>query len=87
MEKKLKPTEGYLVIKPIVQETKTASGIILAEKSDIHLAVEGEVIAINGENPPCKVGDTVVYQEWSGKDWNKQLILKFEDIMAVVEYV
>ena len=39
---------------------------------------------------PVKVGDTVIYREWGGKEYKQEnnielLILKFDDIMAVIK--
>ena len=87
MEKReiIKPVEGYLVIKPDTIE-KTESGIYLSKDVSKNLTQTGKVISV-GEEAPCKVGDTVVYQEWSGKEYKDHIILKFEDIMAVIEYV
>ena len=87
MEKQeiIKPVEGYLVIKSDTIK-KTESGIFLSEGAGKNLTQTGKVISA-GKDAPCKVGDTVIYQEWSGKEYKDHIILKFEDIMAVVEYV
>lgn len=81
----IKPVEGYLVIKSDTIE-KTESGIYLSKELSKNLTQTGKVIKA-GKGAPCKEGDTVVYQEWSGKEYKDHLILKFEDIMAVIEYV
>ena len=82
IKEEIKPVAGYLVIKPDIEE-KTESGIILTKDVAKNLTQTGRVLEIS-EDAPCKVGDTVVYQEWSGKEYKDLVILKFEDIMAVV---
>lgn len=81
-KEKIKPVEGYLVLKSDAVE-RTESGIYLSKDIAKNLTQTGTVIAIGGKGP-CKVGDKVVYQEWSGKEYKDNIILKFEDIMAVV---
>ena len=79
------------------QETKTASGIVLpeaaAEKPD-----QGEVLAVgNGKimedgkvrQLAVKVGDRVLFGKYSGQavkiDGNEYLVMREEDLFAVVE--
>lgn len=50
----LKPMPGYVVIKPTVAETKTASGIILPENEN-EKPLSGEVIAV-GADVDCDCG-------------------------------
>jgi chaperonin GroES len=86
-----------VIVKRLDQETKTASGIVLpetaAEKPD-----QGEILAVgNGkilENGSVralavKVGDRVLFGKYSGQtvkvDGNELLVMREEDIMAVVE--
>jgi chaperonin GroES len=85
-----------LVVKPISNEQKLASGIVLpdiaAEKPQ-----QGEVLAVgsgrvleNGTRIPMevKVGDKVLYGKYSGAevsvDGADYLILKESDVLAVV---
>ncbi|MEX2028289.1 MAG: co-chaperone GroES [Candidatus Curtissbacteria bacterium] len=91
----LKPLAGYVLIEPAPKETKTASGIYLPESAD-EKPQEGKVIAVGDSifdhgkevTAPVKVGDTVVYKKWGGNeikvDSRDMLIVKFEDLMAVV---
>ncbi|MDP3843261.1 MAG: co-chaperone GroES [Oxalobacteraceae bacterium] len=93
----LRPLHDRVIVKRLDQETKTASGIVLpetaAEKPD-----QGEILAIgNGkilENGSIralavKVGDRVLFGKYSGQtvkvDGNELLVMREEDIMAVVE--
>ncbi len=90
------PVPGYVLVKPKKKEKVTASGILLPPSHE-EKPQEGEVLAIGSEfvtdygtkkNAPCKVGDTVIYREWGGKEYKLEetdyLILKFEDIMATI---
>ncbi|NMM36486.1 MAG: co-chaperone GroES [Glaciimonas sp.] len=93
----LRPLHDRVIVKRLDQETKTASGIVLpeaaAEKPD-----QGEVLAIgNGKiledgsvrTLAVKVGDRVLFGKYSGQtvkvDGDELLVMREEDIMAVVE--
>ncbi|MCL4384075.1 co-chaperone GroES [Patescibacteria group bacterium] len=91
------PVPGYLLVQPKKKEKVTASGIVLPESHE-EKPQEGEVLAVGADfvtdygtkkTAPCTVGDTVVYREWGGKEYKvndvEYLILKFEDIMAIVK--
>ncbi len=92
----LRPLHDRVIVKRLDQETKTASGLIIpdaaAEKPD-----QGEILAVgNGkvlENGSVralevKVGDRVLFGKYSGQavkvDGNELLVMREEDIMAVV---
>lgn len=91
----LKPLAGYVLIEPAPKETKTASGIYLPESAD-EKPQEGKVLACgdsiyeHGKEVTCpvRVGDKVVYKKWGGNeikvDSKEMLLIKFEDLMAVV---
>ena len=94
---KIKPIRDRIVVKPIANETKTASGIFIpdtaAEKpmqGDV-LAVGSGRIAENGTIIPLtiKAGDRILYSQYAGQtvklDGEEQLILREDEIMAVVE--
>ncbi|MCS6766588.1 MAG: co-chaperone GroES [Candidatus Protistobacter heckmanni] len=93
----LRPLHDRVIIKRLDQETKTASGIVIpdnaAEKPD-----QGEVLAVgpgkrddNGKHIALdvKIGDRVLFGKYSGQtvkvDGNELLVLREEDIMAVVQ--
>ena len=93
----IQPVPGYLLVKPKKKEKITSSGIVLPESHE-EKPQEGEVLAVgdvlitdNGTKKPapCAVGDVVIYREWGGKEYKKDevdyLILKFEDVMAIVK--
>ena len=92
----LKPLGDRLLVKPIEQEEKTASGIILPETAK-EKPQEGEVLAIgpgarkeDGSRieMDVKVGDRVLYAKYAGTeikmDSVKYLILRESDVLAIV---
>ncbi len=95
-QSKIKPVLGYLLVEPLKQEKTTASGIVLPESHE-EKPQSGKVLAVgapvfdNGHEikAPCAVGDTIIYREWGGKEYkednNNLLILKFEDVMAIIK--
>lgn len=92
----LKPLADRVVIEVAEAETKTASGIILADTSK-EKPMKGKVIAAgpgayqNGVMVPMTVkeGDMVVYSKYSGSeiklDGQELLIVRQSDILAIVE--
>lgn len=91
----LKPSAGYVLIKPAEAMKRTASGIMLPESHD-EKPQKGTVVAVGPEEiidcglkrkAPCQVGETVVYKKWGGNEYKlgeiEYLFIKFEDIMAV----
>jgi chaperonin GroES len=94
---KLRPLHDRVIIKRLDNERKTASGIVIpdsaAEKPD-----QGEILAVgngkvgdDGKVRPLgvKVGDKVLFGKYSGQtvkvDGDELLVMREEDIMAVVE--
>ena len=94
---KLRPLHDRVIIKRLDNERKTASGIVIpesaAEKPD-----QGEILAVgngkvgdDGNVRPLgvKVGDKVLFGKYSGQtvkvDGDELLVMREEDIMAVVE--
>ena len=94
----LKPLGDRLVVEPVEQEEKTASGIILPETAK-EKPQEGNVLAAGpgrrdekGERIPMDVkeGDRVLYAKYAGTEVkldgeHKVLVLKESDILAIVE--
>ena len=92
----IKPLSGYVLIEPAPKETKTASGIVLPDSAD-EKPQEGKVLACgdsifdHGREVTCpvKVGDLVFYKKWGGNEVKVEgkelLIVKFEDLMAIVD--
>ena len=74
---KIKPLNGYVVIKPLAAEEVTKSGIVIPDTANKEKPKEGEVIAVattnitdKGAELPIemKVGDKVLYGQYSGED-------------------
>ena len=95
---KIKPIGGNILVKPIEEENKTASGIVLPDTVDKEKPQKGEVIALgtgklneDGEKLPfnVKVGDTVIFKKYSPDeikvDDEEYLIMSEDDILAVIE--
>jgi len=94
---KLRPLHDRVIIKRLDTERKTASGIVIpenaAEKPD-----QGEILAVgngkileDGSVRPIgvQVGEKVLFGKYSGQtvkvDGDELLVMREEDIMAVVE--
>ncbi|MFN2115964.1 MAG: co-chaperone GroES [Anaerolineae bacterium] len=89
----LVPLGDRIVVKPIEQEEVTASGIVLPESAK-EKPQRGKVVAVgpgrldDGERQPMdvEVGDVVVFDKWSGKEFKiddvKYLILSEGDVLA-----
>jgi chaperonin GroES len=93
----LKPLGDRVVVEPIEQEEMTASGIILPETAK-EKPQKGTVIAAgpgarddNGKRIALdvNVGDIVLFAKYAGTEYKvdgkKLLVLKENDILAVVE--
>jgi len=74
---KIKPLNGYVVIKPLAAEEVTKSGIVIPDTANKEKPKEGEVIAVAATNITdkgaelpieMKVGDKVLYGQYSGED-------------------
>jgi len=92
----VKPLADRVLIKPLAAEEKTAGGIIIPDNAK-EKPQRGEVVAVgdgafdkDGKRIPLSVkkGDKVLYGKYSGTEVTleekKYLLLKFEDILAVV---
>ncbi len=89
----IKPSSNYVLIEPIEGEKKTASGIVLPDSVEKKPQL-GKVLAVGtssekSENPPSKVGQTIIYRKWGGEEFEyktkKYLFVKFEDVLGVLE--
>ena len=91
----IKPLNDYLLLEKLPSEKKVGSIVLTTEKKQGNVATimamgpgktdeNGKLIAING----MKVGDKVIYREYAGTDYeedgHKYLLLKAEDVLAVV---
>ncbi len=92
----IKPLNDYLLIEKAPSEKKVGSIILSSEKKQGNVAT---VVALgpgkvdeNGKLIPIstlKEGDKVIYREYSGTDYeeddHKYLLIKSEDILAIIE--
>ncbi len=91
----IKPLADYVVLEKVPSEKKVGSIVLTSEKKQGNVAT---VVAIGpgkkdekGNLTPItvKVGERVIYREYSGTDYEeegkKYLLLKNEDILAIVE--
>ncbi|RMI15582.1 MAG: co-chaperone GroES [Calditrichaeota bacterium] len=94
---KVKPLADRVLVKPLEEEEKTPSGIILPDTAK-EKPMRGRVVAVgpgrldeNGKRVPLevKMEDVVLYGKYSGTeikiDGEEFLILRESDILAVVE--
>ncbi len=89
----LKPIKDRVVLE-IIEETenKTKGGIILPDTSSKEKPQMGKIVAVGNDEElkkEIKVGDKVIYPKYSGTEVTinevKYLILKFEDVLAIVK--
>ncbi len=97
MAVKLQPLANRVVVKPIEEEERTPSGLVLPETAK-EKPQKGEVLAVgpgewnedgDGRIPmSVKVGDKVIFAKYAGTevkvDGEKLLILRESDILAIV---
>ena len=87
----IKPLADRVLVKPAAAEEKTVAGIIIPDTAK-EKPLKGEVLAVgNGtkdEEMVLKVGDTVLYGNYSGNevelDGEKYLIMRQSDVLAVL---
>jgi len=92
-----KPLGARVVVEPVEQEDKTASGIVIPETAK-EKPQKGVVLSVGpgdrnekGERIPMdiKVGDTILFAKYGGTeikvDSKKLLILRESDVLAIVE--
>jgi len=90
MQKNIKPLGENVLVKLLKADSKTKSGIVLPETAETDRPQEGKVVAI-GESEKIKVkkNQVVIFAKYSGSEiklaGEEFLILKAEDILAVVE--
>lgn len=94
---KVKPLFDYVLIKPLEEEAKTPSGIVLPdsakEKPQIGqvMAVGSGALSDDGKKLPMvvKVGQKVMYKKWGGNEVKVEgeewLLVEQKDILAIVE--
>ena len=92
----IKPLGDRVVIELVKQEGKTASGIVLPDSAQ-EVPQEATVIAVgsgsivDGKKVPLEVeeGNQIIYSKYAGTeveyDGNEYLIIREDDILAVIE--
>jgi len=90
----LHPTQGYILLEPVLPQKKTATGIYLPDSHD-EKPQQAKVLAVGPDSPkrkaPCKKGATVIYKKWGGDEVKlglgkkEYLFVKFEDILAIIK--
>lgn len=97
MQKNIRPLQDKILVKRLVADTKTASGIIIPDNAQ-EKPMEGVVVAVgNGkvlsdgqvDKPGVEVGDTVLFNKYSGTEvklnGEEHLIVRPDDLLGVVE--
>ena len=95
----IKPLQDYLLIEKVPSEKKVGSIVLTSEKKTGNVATvvamgPGKTIAEGASAgtlvkiKDIKVGDKVIYREYSGTDYedgdHKYLLIKAEDVLAIV---
>ncbi|MBP3338723.1 MAG: co-chaperone GroES [Lachnospiraceae bacterium] len=86
---RLVPLGDRLVIKQVVAEETTKSGIVLPGQAK-EKPQEAKIVAVGKDvSDELKEGDTVIYSKYAGNtvklDEEEYIIVKEEDILAVVK--
>ncbi len=86
---KIKPLGKRVLVKPVEQEQRTASGIVLPETAK-EKPQTAKVVAIgNSEDGRIREDDLVVFGKYSGTniklDDEDHLILDSDDLLGIVE--
>jgi chaperonin GroES len=97
MAMKLKPLNDKIIVKPIKEDERTKSGIVLPQTAE-EKPEKGEVLAVgpgklleNGQRAPMsvKVGDKVIFKKYSPDeikvDQEEYLIISEDDILAIIQ--
>ncbi len=83
---KIEPLGSRVLIRPLEQESKTASGLLLPETAK-EKPQTGKVVAIgNDEEIKLKVGDKVLFAKYSGTEFRmdgvEYLLMDANDVLA-----
>jgi chaperonin GroES len=90
MSTKIKPLGENILVKPVKEDIKTKSGLVLPDTAKEDRPQEGKVIAV-GDSKKIKVkkGQKVIFAKYSGTEIKlgneDYLIIKNEDILAIAE--
>lgn len=68
----IRPLGDRVLVKTIIEEEVTSSGIVLPETVEKEKKAEGEIVALgNGEavvRLGIKIGDRILYKKWGGEE-------------------
>ena len=94
----LKPLSDHLIVKAVVEDKTTKSGIVLPDTVDKEKPETGEVMAVgpgrvldNGNRLPIsvKVGQKILFKKYSPDEvkvnGEEYLVLSESDVIAIVE--
>ena len=85
---KVKPLKERLFVRYSAEEEKTAGGLFIPDTAK-EKPQKGVVEAVGSEVKDVKVGDTVLFDKYSGSKVNidevEYLIVKEEDVLGVIE--
>ncbi len=88
---KLKAIGAKVIVRPVKEEEKTASGIILPESSNSEKTNMGEIVAIGKVSEPYKeleVGDRVLFSEFGYDkieyDGEEYFVMPDNKVLAVI---
>jgi chaperonin GroES len=85
---KLKPLQDRVVVSYTEEAEKTAGGIYVPDSAK-EKPQQGKVEAVGKDVKELKVGNIVLFDKYSGSkvkvDSAEQLVIKEEDILAIVE--
>jgi len=89
----IEPLRGYIVVKMIIKQAKTKSGLDLPEEISKDISQEAEVVAVgksilqNGELTPSPVeaGDKVLFRPFTGVKYGDFIILHFNELVAIIK--
>jgi len=91
MSLKVRPLGDNVLVKVKKQEKKTKSGIVLPDTAEDEKPQKGKVVAVGDDAEKIKVkeGEIIIFARYAGAevkiDEDQYLILKSEDILAVIE--
>jgi chaperonin GroES len=85
---KVKPLKERLFVRYYQEEEKTSGGLFIPDTAK-EKPQKGVVEAVGSEVKDVKVGDTVLFDKYSGSKVNidevEYLIVKEEDVLGVIE--
>lgn len=88
MSGKINPLAEWVVAEPMEKQAKTASGIYLPDNAK-EKPVSAKVTAVGKSVKNVKVGDKILYKEYSTTevklDGSEYILVKEEDVLATVK--